>query len=393
MFPKTSVKFEMDKTNTSSLCIHGNGREQQNDILDSRVSSLQYICLKKTYEILTPLNYERYMAQMDDIFGDLDYVFKKEEEFRNNITDLAYKNDGVLFGGAPRDDINHEIPKDLDFFFQKEEGIAQFLRHGLENQWIVVKDEIDTQYFTLDSVNIRKIKMIARQKIDLMENTEHRTDAKIKAFDSNRINRYHFIEINLDITVETEPQKQDIFHYLSYNVDMDVNQIYYADPQRRIIQTRFKMKKRFSELKRQILRKEFKILCQTDSFLESNESRCFDRRFSTSVIMERKSKMEERGWRCINKTCSYPYCIFSEDSAFKTQIKNDAHKYEMLEFKHLQKEWSNISSLIDDIMMKEMTMIVVDLKDFRIEIFEKKFKSKKIKDKKREAKKSSINCK
>lgn len=109
--------------------------------------------------------------------------------------------------------------------------------------------------------------MIARQKIDLMENTEHRTDAKIKCLESSMIKRYHFIEINLNITgvikeKETGNSKQgkDIFHYLSDNVEMDVNQLYYADTQRRSIQTRFEMKKNISELKRQNEIKQFHSL-------------------------------------------------------------------------------------------------------------------------------------
>jgi len=382
------------RSTTPGKCQEGGASENANARI---VPSLQYIALKRVHE-KNPVKYEKFIAQYDYIFEDLDLVLKEEKDFKEFIYNQVISRGGRVHGGAIRDEINHEFYRDLDIFFQYPRDLQCFLENIINEQWLneqwneqwlIVSDEMTKDYFASGKVIFRKIKIIARRRVDILNNydlsMEHLKN-KRKACNAGVIQRYHTIDVILDITsLSEDPQEVDEFYYLQQDLDFDVNQLYYYG-KHTAIDFKVPMKMSLPEIRKQILRKEFKVICGSDSFLKENESyRCIHR-YNSSKILERKLKMEQRGWKCINKPCRYAYCIFSPEELFKAQYKKDVYEREINSFVWEQRTWLKEIKKQDEEIMKKKQPLLKERKEWQTEKFEKKLKSKKIKDEKRSVK-------
>lgn len=151
-------------------------------------------------------------------------------------------------------------------------------------------------------VNFRKIKIIARNTIDIFENylDDTLSEYRKRLFETGQLQRFHTIDIKIDITCISNltPMENDIFYYLNEAIDMDVNQLYYGNLNNDI-DFKVSMNMNLSQIKKQIRRKEFKIRCESDNFIKDGEIICYTR-YDSLKILERKKKMEMRGWKCLN---------------------------------------------------------------------------------------------
>jgi hypothetical protein len=352
------------------------------------IPSLQLLALRKIWEE-NPNFYEKTVAKMHEIFEDLEYVFEQEKKFRESIISQICRS-GYVFGGVPRDEINHEIPKDIDCIFLNSNSLSIFLTEGLTSGWIIHEDKKDKTYFGQDYLNCRKIKMIARKKVDIFENPEYSSifTEMEKLCSTGLIQRYHWIEIKVDIIGFSDlPYHPNPFYYLNIFLDMDVNLLYYKWSDKNL-EMRVPLNLSIPQLKRQILRKEFKVFCRTDCFLQEEclaedgiTQECFYR-FDTK-IKERIQKMLNKGYTCINKTCNNPYCYFAPEELYQKQYKKDIFENELQNFFERQEISKRDNEKIDEILVKLSVPWNLDKKENYTLAFEKRIKSRTIKQEKK----------
>jgi hypothetical protein len=255
--------------------------------------------------------------------------------------------------------------------------IGYFLNDCILRNWLIVSDVEESEYFP--EVNFRKIKIIARNTIDIFDNylDDTLSEYRKRLFETGQLQRFHTIDIKIDITYisNSTPMENisDIFYYLNQEIDMDVNQLYYRN-RNNDIYFKVSMNMNLSQIKKQIRRKEFKIRCESDNFIKDREIICYSR-YGPQKILERKKKMEMRGWRCLNGVCKNPWCIFSEDEAFEKY--NALHNF-------------SISQIEENILLRRKDELLLDrsanvnMKEMREEVFVRRWQSKRIGDKKRE---------
>jgi hypothetical protein len=168
-------------------------------------------------------------------------------------------------------------------------------------------------------------------------------------------------------------------------LDIDVNQFYYDETYE--IQSKVKyMMKDTRQLKNQIWRGEFKMFCRSDPFVDLKKNNitqpCLSRLDPDNL--ERKMKMEERGMKCINKTCDNPYCIFATEETFAKELNK-------IELYYFRMELIDISREIkkkDDVLGK-LNEDPITGKELNGGNFVKRRLSKKKEDSKRDMKKKN----
>ena len=355
---------------------------------ERNIPSLQLLALRKLWEE-NPNFYEKTVVKMREIFQDLDYVFEQEKNFRESIITQICRS-GYVFGGVPRDEINHEIPKDIDCLFIKEEYLSSFLTESLTSGWIILEDKKNKTYFgdfgDEGSSDFRKIKMISRKKVDILENPEcSNIFTNMERLCSlGLIQRYHWIEIKIDINGFSElPYHPNPFYYLNnIRLDMDVNTLYYKWSDKSL-EMRVPLKLSIPQLKRQILRKEFKVFCRSDCFVKEEcldddgiTQPCFYR--FDKQIKERIQKMLNKGYTCINQACNNPYCYFAPEELYLEKFKSDNLEIELQRYFWTQKIWKNETERVDESLVKLSTPWNVDKKENFTLTFEKRIKSRKI---------------
>lgn len=353
------------------------------------IPSLQLLALRKIWEE-NPNFYEKTVAKMHEIFEDLEYVFEQEKKFRESIISQICRS-GYVFGGVPRDEINHEIPKDIDCIFLKSNYLSIFLTEALTSGWIILEDKTDKNYFGEGSFECRKVKIIAREKVDILENPEYSSifSDMEKLCSTGLIKRYHWIEIKVDINGFSDiPYHPNPFYYLNtIRLDMDVNLLYYKWSDKSL-EMRVPLNLSIPQLKRQILRKEFKVFCRTDCFLQEEclaedgiTQHCFYR--FDKQIKERIQKMLNKGYTCINQACDNPYCYFAPEELYLEQNKKDIQELEFFTFRWYNKINSTKTREFDDSLVKLSAPWNLDKKENYTLTFQKRIKSRTIKQDKK----------
>ena len=345
--------------------------------------SLVYTCLRKIKEV-NPMELKKIFARYEDDFQDMEFLMKTEKTHRCDIKSAIEYFNGTFFGGAIRDEINGEYPQKYDVLFTSLFDFENFLIYAIDHNYVIISDDIENEY--------RKIKIIARKTLDILSYyNQEMYEFKKRLCEAGLIQRYHVIDIKLDIYLTYSPSiRNSLFDYINSNFDIDVNQFYYQTTKDKTLAMKIPMKKTISEMKKQIRRKEFKILCKTDCFVSEEvayqnfkyeDIECFMRN-DCEYILDQKKKLEEKGWRCINDVCSNPACIFSKDEEYEKYINDLVYECDIFNFHNFQKEETQNRNIMDQILLSE-----IDCSDSLYLNFERKIKSKRINDKKREQKK------
>jgi hypothetical protein len=348
------------------------------------VHSLQYICLKKIEEE-NPKALERLIAYHDQ-FEDLDYVLRSEKKFRNDVKSLILSHHGHIFGGALRDEILGVDPKDYDVFFEPsghlEPSFEKFIKMCKFRNYTIGESEYTLDYFTQQKIMFQKCIIIARETIDILQNDNLSTETreiKRRLCELGTIQRYYPLDVKIDVTSIPHDIKDDDdpLYYMNQSLDMDVNQLishlYFR------LNTKVKMKMSMYELKKQIIRKEFKMYCETDSFVkEACSQSCVG--FYDMKAVQRKEEMERRGWRCINKPCENGYCLLATEEAKKKYfIEIDLHNFKCAQ-RDIFMNLEEIDNRLDGCYQSELFELV---KEKREDKFLKRRKSKRLNDKKK----------
>jgi hypothetical protein len=213
---------------------------------------------------------------------------------------------GKIFGGAPRDYVNKDFPKDIDVVFNSEASLSEFIINSCYQCTTVEFGDEKTHQYT--GFHLKKL---------------------ILTYNCRYLgNMYDFnIVVKIDALLPIEDQKRKL------EVDFDINQLEFnvAYPK---IQTRtyngFVMYKSTDQLITQCLAKEFTMPCESHPFSNFSDY-CIHR--SDTEMLERKKEMERRGWICINKPCTTPRCIFAPEKIFNEWI----HSLELENFNSEQK--------------------------------------------------------
>jgi hypothetical protein len=272
-----------------------------------------------------PRQVSKLVAHHEGEFSDFAYVLEQEKQFREIIKNMISNFNGIVFGGAIRDEILGEFPRDYDALFSDEVNLSSFLKCVTEQSWSIFNDETSTEYFWSRKVSVRKIKIYAKRSVNILSNPDsYHCQQKKRLEQLGLLKTVHTIEIPIDVIYYPNSAKLGLtpFDVVNESVDMDVNQLYIDDIYG--IQSKVAyMNKDIAQIKKQILRKEFKMLCKNDSFLDLTRPQniiadCVCR--LDPFIKERKKKMEDRGWTCINKPCDNPYCLFATQEAIDKEM-------------------------------------------------------------------------
>lgn len=259
-----------------------------------QIPSLQYLCLRKINEE-NPLGFKKFVAKYDFIFEDLGKAVEAE---RKMIDKLIKKINRfpylcIVYGGAVRDLMNNEVPRNLDVWFFRSEDLDVFLDKF--RNIVKVSDEIKgldlvTKYFDMP---FRHLKLI---------HSKMKNDTPIN--------------IVINIILKIKSGSYEPFVYLNDGgLDIDVN-LLYIEVENQIISyhPRIKLALSMEEIQKQIYRKEYKVFCRTDCFLDpevKTEQDCIWKH--NKQIKATMKKLNARGWTCINRPCQYKDCIFYND--------------------------------------------------------------------------------
>lgn len=262
--------------------------KQHTEIAFTRtVPSLQMIAVKKLWHE-NPYAFERLIANYDPIFQDIDYVWSKEREFRKSL----YELNATFFGKCICDEINHQTPETLKILLSGEEDFSYFLSDVIEKKWIITKDVTMKETYP-EEITVQYATIIAWETIDILDNPELNvekkesrlrsltlTESKRRLCDLGLIQRYHdvYVEIEAIGVPMSSLWQTNNFKYINRKLDFDIYQLYYIR-QTEYLETKVPMKKTISELKKQILRREFKVYCTTDCFVQDGHTSqdCYSR--------------------------------------------------------------------------------------------------------------------
>lgn len=339
-----------------------------------------------------PRQVSKLVAHHEGEFEDLAYVLQKEKKFREYIKDIILKSKGIIFGGSIRDEILGEFPRDYDVLFRDDRSLSSFLRYVIDESWPIVKDELSTEYFWNRNANthVRKIKIYAKKSVNILNNpeTNFTREQKKRLEQFGLLKTIHTIEIPIDVIFYPNLNVDELgftpFDAINESVDMDVNQLYLDSTYGIQSKVSF-MIKDVAQLKKQILRKEFKMWCINDCFVDLTRNHNIIAHcvcHLDSIIQERKRKMEARGWTCINKPCEMPYCVFATDESIaKEMFRVDLHNFQwdLIGISRKTKEKDDILATINEDRISS--------KELNGNHFVKRRKSKRKEDSKREMKK------
>lgn len=351
------------------------------------IPTLEYLCLKKLDEE-NPFQVSKLMANYENEFGDSGYILEEEKSLRKYIKGEILEYGGYIFGGAIRDEILGEYPRNYNCFFNSDWRLEKFICLCKQHLWSI--EELEEDYFIskiillygkeiLKRTKVRKFKIRARIDVNILDNLDYSAEIKLqkkRLADLGLLKIHHRIEVPINVSSH---QGSHEFSFIEDTMDMDVNQLYYNITYD--IQSKVKyMMKDVKQLKKQILRKEFKMFCRNDSFLDLEKNptsqNCVAR--LDPQAREEKKKMESMGWKCINKPCVNPYCMFATEEA----ITNEMIRIELHNFRcYLLRNFMEMNER--DNFLAMLNENETPLKSFNGNNFVKKRKSKRKEDSRR----------
>ncbi|UFX99880.1 hypothetical protein QKC54_gp0197 [Megavirus baoshan] len=324
--------------------------------ISSMMSNINIVDLAQTimntgpesYHLQTALNKIRIKEKMvEDIFSSI-IVFSQEEYYRN--LGLGYYNyvfklpEIFCFGGYCRDAIatrNKLSFQDLDIRFESKGQVARFIANKLIPKYNMLKvDEISGSFYTgCDTVHIQhKEYPEVFLKLDLVHGDHsHTGKSDYFDFDVNMLKTKKPMLDNMDLVTINNMVE-------SINPDCDINSI-----------IKHCMAKEFVVLSNhgQSLLKHTPNIAPTFhsgrivGFNKTMSNDCIDRKTKRGrILLDRKIKMEARGWKCINSDCENPKCVLASQSTVnkyetflnrldfeKDQILQKLDQYDHIEIK------------------------------------------------------------
>jgi hypothetical protein len=255
-----------------------------------QIPSLQYLCLRKINEE-NPIGFKKFVAKNDYIFEDLANVVEKERKMIDKLIKRITMYGGIVYGGAQRDLINNEVPRNLDVWFERKTNLNWFL--GLYNNFIILSEETKG----LDLITKYYDTQLLHMKI-LFTKTINETP----------------INIFVNIISEIEYVSWTPFSFLNDGgLDIDVNtfMIDCKPDGTQSFHSRIKLALSDAEIQKQIYRKEYKVFCRTDCFVDPEVKVTQDCIWKhNKQIKATMKKLNARGWTCINGSCQFEDCLF-----------------------------------------------------------------------------------
>jgi hypothetical protein len=318
---------------------------------ERRIPSLQYLCLKKIQEE-NPVGYKKFISRRQEIFDDLDRVLDMEMKMRKDVKETILAHtcaDPNIYGPCVRDEILGIMPRTYHAYFSCNCDLNYCLS-------VLSRDyKIDTIYDyigvwqmntqTLDD-QFRNVKLVISQDVDLYPGQE-----------KSQYDKPHpisFILIFTSRTAITVMSEDSIMESIYNDLVFDVDQLMYRSNTGQMYHLpKVKMNKSLRDMEMQILRKEYKIYCRTDSFLEdpgSTTQECIWRH--DTDVQNMKKELDDNGWTCINLPCTNPYCIMAPEDIAKAQEERDWMDICLQNFSLDQKWERNRIDEKDKVLMK-----------------------------------------
>jgi hypothetical protein len=252
-----------------------------------------------------PVFYEKHVARMEGIFDDMDEVLKQELKMRNHVKELIFHYNATIYGKSVRDDIQNKLPSVYQVEFDSEYMLEEFM-NDLRSDYDVhiLSEEVKSLDLPLTLVEdeFRQMKIVLRYYVYLDQESE----------------LYHPIALTLEIVSFTD---QTVFRKESMlTIDrmiLDVDELIQTNPQQGLSKwtTKSKLYKTNKEMEKQIRRKECKVYCRYDSFLEDPESTRQECIWRENIQVKKIiQQMKDDGWTILNQPCKLnPTCMFAPE--------------------------------------------------------------------------------